>query len=129
MKAPHTSPRLTALTFIAALTLGVATFAWAADSSTANFMKKYHKAPKGTDPVCKKAGKGEASKEELQALLTGYQAMAKEQPPKGDAASWKEKTMALVTSTQGLIKGDAAAPKAYGAAVNCKACHDVHKGD
>jgi hypothetical protein len=109
--------------------LGVATFAWAADMSTADFMKKYHKAPKGTDPVCKKAGKGEASKEELQALLTGYQNMAKEAPPKGDEASWKEKTMALIKSTQGLIKGDAAAQKAYGAAVNCKACHDLHKGD
>ena len=32
-------------------------------------MQKYHKAPKGTDPTCKKAGAGQASKEEIKGML------------------------------------------------------------
>ena len=42
---------------------------------TKEFMKLYHKAPKGTDPVCKKATDGKASKTELTQLVAGYKAM------------------------------------------------------
>lgn len=91
-------------------------------------MQKYHKAPKGTDPVCKKAGAGQASKEEIKGMLAAYTAMAAAKPPQGDDASWKAKTSALIAAATALDKGDAGAADKYKAAVNCKACHEAHKG-
>ena len=47
--------------------------------------------------------------------------LAQFKPRKGDAASWKEKTDALIAAAKGP---DMAALKK---ATNCKACHSVHK--
>lgn len=92
-------------------------------------MEKYHKAPKGQDPVCKKASTGTASKEELAGMVKAYTAMCAAKPPQGDATSWKEKTGALLKAAQDLQAGKAGAVDAYKAAVNCKACHSVHRAD
>ncbi len=92
-------------------------------------MNAYHKAPKGTDPVCKKAVDGKATPEELKKLVAGYKKMAAAKPPKGDLASSKEKTGKLLTASQALQKGGADAAAKYKEAVNCKACHSVHKAD
>lgn len=91
-------------------------------------MQKYHKAPKGTDPVCKKAGAGQASKEEIKGMVAAYTAMAAAKPPQGDDASWKAKAGALLAAAQALDKGEAGAADKYKAAVNCKSCHEPHKG-
>jgi len=93
------------------------------------FMKAYHKAPKGVDPVCKKAIDGKASAEELKKLVAGYKMMAACKAPKGDEGSWKEKTSKLAAAAEALQKGEAGAATAYKEAVNCKACHSLHKGD
>jgi cytochrome c2 len=90
-------------------------------------MKAFHKAPKGTDPICKKALEGKASPEELKKLVAGYKVLTTAKPPKGDAASWKEKTTKLLAAAQDLEKGGADAAAKYKAAVDCKACHSVHK--
>ncbi len=87
-------------------------------------MQKYHKAPKGTDPVCKRAGAGQATKEEVKGMLAAYQAMASAKPPQGDEAVWKTKVAALVKATEALDKGAADGPAQYKAASNCKACHE-----
>ena len=92
-------------------------------------MKDLHKAPKGVDPVCKKAADGAATKEELKKLLEGYQAMAKVKPPKGEVASWKEKNGALIAAVKGLQKGAPDAAAKFKEAVNCKSCHSAHKPD
>lgn len=92
-------------------------------------MKLYHKAPKGTDPTCKKASEGKASADELKKLVAGYKLMAAAKPPKGDDASWKEKTTKLLAAAEALQKGEPDAAAKYKAAVNCKACHSVHKPD
>lgn len=92
-------------------------------------MKDYHKAPKGVDPICKKAVDGTATPEELKKLIAGYKAMAKTKPPQGDAASWKEKNAKLVSTSEALLKGGADARASYKEAVNCKACHSAHKPD
>jgi len=97
------------------------------DSPTKAFMKKYHKAPRGTDPIAKRAQDGKATPQELKELAAGYHAMAKDKPPQGDAASWKEKTTKLASAADALVKGDPDAPARYKEAVNCKACHEVHK--
>jgi hypothetical protein len=92
-------------------------------------MKTYHKAPKGTDPVCKKALDGKASPEELKKLVASYKVLTTAKPPKGEAGSWKEKTTKLLSAAQALEKGEADAANKYKEAVNCKACHSVHKPD
>lgn len=92
-------------------------------------MKTYHKAPKGTDPICKKAMDGKASPEELKNLVAGYKVLVGAKPPKGDPASWKDKTTKLLTAAKSLEQGEAGAANKYKEAVNCKACHSVHKPD
>jgi hypothetical protein len=97
------------------------------ESPTKAFMKKYHKAPRGTDPVAKRAQEGKATPQELKELAAGYHAMVKDKPPQGDAASWKEKTTKLASAADALVKGEPNAPERYKEAVACKACHDAHK--
>lgn len=116
----------------AALSLAVLSTSYAADgdnkdSRTKEFMKKYHKAPKGVEPVAKRAAEGKATPQELKELAAGYHMMAKEKPPEGDMASWKEKTTKLAAAADALVKGEPDAPARYKEAVNCKACHEVHK--
>lgn len=90
-------------------------------------MKAFHKAPKGVDPVCKKAGDGKASAEELSKLVASYKTLISAKPPRGDEASWKAKTTALLAAAEGLKIGAPDAAAKYKEAVNCKACHSVHK--
>ena len=87
-------------------------------------MSKLHK---GRTSVATRAGKGEAKPEELKKLVTAYTAMAKMKPPRGSAESWKKKTMALVQTSKMLAEGEKGGVDAYKKAVNCKACHNVHK--
>ena len=122
---------LIATTVTASLSLTLLTTTRAADSEkdnpTKEFMAKYHKAPRGTDPVAKRATQGKATPEELKALAEGYHAMTKAKPPEGDMASWKEKTTKIASAANALVKGEPDAVERYKAAANCKACHDVHK--
>ena len=90
-------------------------------------MKTYHKAPKGEDPLCKKAVEGKATPEEIKKLVAAYKVLAAAKPTRGETASWKEKTSKLLTAAEGLEKGGTEAAAKYKAALNCKACHDVHK--
>ena len=90
-------------------------------------MDDYHKAPKGTDTISKKASDGKATPEELKGLVAAYETLAKCTAPKGDAASWKEKTAKLLAAAQALQKGDPGAADAYKAAVNCRDCHSAHR--
>ena len=99
------------------------------DEVISKVMKDFHKAPKGVDPVSKKAGDGKATKEELKKLVEGYKAMAKAKPAKGTDASWKEKMTKLVAASEGLEKGLPDAAAKFKEAVNCKACHSEHKPD
>jgi len=92
-------------------------------------MKTYHKAPKGEDPICKKALDGKASAEEIKKLVAAYKTLATTKPPKGDEASWKDKTTKLVAAAEALEKGGADAKAKYKAALDCKACHSIHKPD
>jgi hypothetical protein len=107
----------------ASLVLGVASIG-TADEAIKSAMKNYHK---GEEALCKKVGAGEASSSELASILKGYEAMAKATPPKGATTSWATKTQALIDAVKGLQKGDASSKGKYKLAVNCKACHDIHK--
>lgn len=128
MKSSLKHPVLAAL-IVSAFTITTVHLAAAGGMSIEDIMKTYHKAPKGTDPTCKKAGDGSASKDELAKLVQAYADMAAAKPPKGDEASWKDKTGALLIAAKDLQAGKPDAAAKYKAAVNCKACHSVHKGD
>jgi hypothetical protein len=78
--------------------------------------------------LCKKVASGKASDEEKKMLVTLFTALNAAKPPKGDEASWKEKTGALLDAAKKIEGGDAAAAKALGKAANRKACHEAHKG-
>lgn len=65
--------------------------------------------------------KGEASKDDRQKLLDGYESMLKLKPPRGDEKAWKKKCEALIKA----VKDDDKA--AFKKAVNCTACHKDHK--
>jgi hypothetical protein len=92
--------------------------------TTEEVMKKAHK---GDTALVKKVQSGRASKAEIAQLLEYYKSMAEQAPPKGDATSWKAKTHALVLATEALAKGDASGMTAFKSAVNCKACHELHR--
>ena len=95
-----------------------------AEGVISNAMKKYHK---GETATCKKLAGGTASASELAEMLKCYQDMAAAKPAKGTPASWNEKTTALINAVKALQK-DSKDTSAFKKAVNCKACHEVHKG-
>ena len=101
----------------------------AKDDPIKQVMKIYHKAPKGVDPICKKASDGKATPTEIKNLVAAYKTLTTTKPPKGDEASWKEKTSKLYAAAQALASGAPDGAAKYKEAVNCKACHSVHKPD
>lgn len=92
--------------------------------TTEEVMKKAHK---GDTSLVKKVQSGKANKAEIAQLHEYYKSMAEQAPPKGDTASWKAKTHALVQATELLAEGDPKGPAAFKTAVNCKACHELHR--
>jgi hypothetical protein len=96
-----------------------------AEGAISDAMKKFHK---GETATCKKVAAGTASDAELVDILKSYQAMSGAKPPKGTASSWDEKCKALIAAVKQIQAKDAAGTGAFKKAVNCKACHEVHKG-
>lgn len=70
---------------------------------------------------------GQASKEEKEKLLGLYISLYENKPPKGDQASWNEKTGAMVVAGAKVVLGQDGAADALKAAANCGACHKAHK--
>ena len=102
---------------------------FAADAAKPKFtikeaMKQGHE---GKTSLSKKVSDGMGTKEDFSKLLEYYKSMALQSPPKGELASWKEKTSALVMATEGLVAGKDGALAAYKTAVDCKACHTLHR--
>jgi hypothetical protein len=82
---------------------------------------------KGQDNIGKRAGQGAASKEDLAKMVEYYESLPLNEPPRGEMASWKEKTGKLVAASKALKAGSPGAADLYKNAANCKACHNVHK--
>jgi hypothetical protein len=81
----------------------------------------------GEQSLCKKVATGAGTKEDAQKLLELFSALAQNKPPKGEAASWKAKTEALVTAAKACVEAKDGALDQLGKAANCKECHSVHK--
>ena len=94
----------------------------AADDTKAKYTIKEVMGFLKKDKLAEKFEKDTATKEEKQKLLEGYESMLKSKPPKGDEAEWKKKCEALVKAVK---DGDKDGLKK---AMDCKACHDDHKG-
>jgi hypothetical protein len=113
---------------LALLIASIAMFSTAQDKPKIAIKDIMEKAHKGNPALCAKVAGEKASKEEKQQLLELWSALGENKPPKGPEKSWKEKTDAMVVAAKAAVADD----KGYGAkvkaAVNCKACHEVHKG-
>jgi len=87
-------------------------------------MKKYHK---GDTATCKKVKAGTATPAELAEILKSYESMSSAKPELGTPASWKEKCDALIAAVKEIQSNNPKGVSDYKKAVDCKACHDVHK--
>lgn len=85
-------------------------------------------AMKGNNSLHSKVATGKGSPEDAKKLLEYFKTLPSETPPEGDAKSWKEKTETLIAAAQGVVDGKPGATKTLQEAGNCKACHNVHKG-
>jgi len=94
--------------------------------SIADVMSDFHE---GETSIANQAKRGEAEADDLQRMLENYLALVDLSPPQGPPDSWKEKTTNLVEATQSLIAGEEGAIESYRLAVDCKACHSVHRGN
>jgi len=83
---------------------------------------------KGDDSLLKKVTAGKGTDEDHKKLLAAYEFLATQKPSKGDEASWKAKTSALISAAKDLVEKKAGAPDTLKKASDCKACHSVHKG-
>jgi mono/diheme cytochrome c family protein len=112
----------------------VIAFAWVAVTLTSVAQEKAKHAIKDVmktamkGGLCKKVAKGEASAEEKKQLVELFEALAANKPPRGEDASWKEKTAALLSAAKDAEAGKAGAGEALGKAANCMECHTAHKG-
>ena len=87
-------------------------------------MKALHK---GEDSLGNKVSKGQGTKEDFAKLVDYYSSLPLDTPPEGDDASWKAKSTALLDAAKALRDGKEGALALYNKAVNCKACHSVHR--
>jgi surface antigen len=78
--------------------------------------------------LCGKVANGNASEEEKKKLAEMFAALHANTPPRGDEASWKEKTKALVDAANDVLAGKEGATDALKKAANCMGCHSAHKG-
>ena len=72
---------------------------------------------------------GKATDKEKIQLLDYAIALYETKPKKGDPASWTKLTGNLVTAAAKVAIDPKTGTEALGKAVNCKACHNVHKYD
>jgi hypothetical protein len=112
----------------AALILAIsAVFVRAADKpkyTIAEIMKALHK---GEDSLGNRVGAGHGTKEDFAKMVDYYTSLPLDAPPVGDDASWKTKSTALLDAAKALRDGKENALAQYNKAVNCKACHSVHR--
>lgn len=78
-------------------------------------------------PLLKKVAGGDASEEDTKKLYDMLVALGKNEPPRGEAETWKKLTGALVKAGKSAVDGDKEAGAMLKKAANCKACHSKHK--
>ena len=84
---------------------------------------------KGKTSLSARISKGQGNEDDFKKMAFLTKELALNHPPKGDLASWTEKTTALKAAADSLVDGKPGALDGFKTAVNCKACHSVHKPD
>ena len=84
---------------------------------------------KGKTSLSARISKGQGNEDDFKKMAFLTKELALNHPPKGDLSSWTEKTIALKAAADSLAAGKPGALDGFKTAVNCKACHSVHKGD
>ncbi|MGY8768531.1 MAG: hypothetical protein ACKVH8_08905 [Pirellulales bacterium] len=110
-----------------ALTLSADEKGEGSNHTTEDVMKKGFKGDKKNKALMPKVISGKASEKEQKELLSMLESLSKNKPHKGDAASWKKKTGALLAAMKEVVEGKDGAAAKLGKAANCKACHTPHK--
>jgi hypothetical protein len=82
---------------------------------------------KGEDSLFKKIVSGKGSDEEHKKVVGMWEFLATQKPPKGDEASWKAKTAALLAAGKDVESKKAGGLDTLKKAGDCKGCHSVHK--
>jgi hypothetical protein len=95
-----------------------------AKSSIKEIMKNDNK---GDDSIVKQIIAGKGTADQVSKLQADYKLLPDLQPPRGDKASWKTKSAALLEATDGLKLDDKASIAKFKDAVSCRQCHSVHK--
>ena len=111
---------------VAAVVAGCSTYSSKPQYTTEQIMEQGFK---GKESPAARVGRGEGTAADFQLLAELTASLPLNAPPKGDAASWKEKSSALAKAGKDLAAGKAGALEAWKAASNCKACHSAHKPD
>ncbi len=84
---------------------------------------------KGADTVAGRIRAGTATDADLKLMVELTRQLALNKPSKGDLASWTAKTAALHAAAKDLAAHKPGAADLWKEAVNCKACHSMHKPD
>jgi hypothetical protein len=87
-------------------------------------MKLAHK-----NKLMEKVAGGDASMSEKEKLLGLYIALSEGKPPRGDGKDWKMRCDAIVKAARAVVKGEDGAEARLKKTVNCKGCHEKHKGE
>lgn len=111
---------------VAAVVSGCSTFSSKPKYTTEQIMEQGFK---GKESPAARVGRGEGTAADFKLLAELTASLPLNAPPKGDAASWKEKSTALAKAGKDLAAGKVGALEAWKAASNCKACHSAHKPD
>jgi hypothetical protein len=86
------------------------------------------KAHEGKDSLLKKVVSGKANADQKKELLSLYEDLAKNKPEKGSQDDWKKRTTVMVGAAKEMVEDKPEAGKKLAKAVNCKGCHDLHRG-
>jgi len=84
---------------------------------------------KGKESLSARISKGQGTDADFKKMAYLTKELALNKPSKGDLTSWTEKTRALQAAAESLAAGKPGALDGFKTAVNCKACHSVHKPD
>lgn len=99
----------------------------AADEAKAKYPVKEIMQKSMKSGLWKKVADGKASAEETKTLAEMLAELPKNEPPKGDAGSWKTKAAAVAAAAKDIVDGKDGAAAALVKAANCAVCHKEHK--
>lgn len=119
-------PAVAALAVVGSVLTGCSTYSSKPKYTTEQIMEQGFK---GKESPAARVGRGEGTAADFKLLAELSASLPLNAPPKGDAASWKEKSTALAKAGKDLAAGKPGALEAWKSASNCKACHSAHKPD